>query len=414
MTLSGAILIINMLVLARLCQELAPGARYAPLLVPVLAGFYFPLVFWSLRGMEVGLLVLLIDAALLQAVRLRRGFGSGSLMLGLLLAGALVVRVDAAFAVALILLFAATSPGLKSRQVWPLLLAVLAILLIILAWQAAYFGSALPNTYYQKMVGGSLMDRLRSGVLAFFRFAARDLLLLALLSAVGLTAYPSLRTREALLLAGLFVAQCMYSVWVGGDYAEPEVSAANRFITQGMPALFVLFGLVIDRALSGRLDPFRHFATIVAAAVAVATLFLVSGPPWLRWLENGPPLWKADVRRARAGFAIASSTSLDVTIAVHAAGQIPYYSQRRAIDLLGLNDEVIARGPRSTSFYPGHDKWNYEYSIGELHPDLIADNWIRLADYMRNRPDYLKLTNGMYMRVDTMLVDEPALLRAYP
>jgi len=99
---------------------------------------------------------------------------------------------------------------------------------------------------------------------------------------------------------------------------------------------------------------------------------------------------------------------------VHAAGQIPYFSRRRTIDLLGLNDAVVAHGPRSAAFYPGHDKWNYAYSIAKLQPDLIADNWIRLADYMKGRVDYRKLENGMYVRVDTVLVDETELLRAFP
>jgi hypothetical protein len=69
------------------------------MIVAALAAFYFPLVFWSLRGMEVGLLVLLIDAAVLQAILLRREAGSGILILGLLLAGALIVRIDAALPV---------------------------------------------------------------------------------------------------------------------------------------------------------------------------------------------------------------------------------------------------------------------------------------------------------------------------
>ena len=86
----------------------------------------------------------------------------------------------------------------------------------------------------------------------------------------------------------------------------------------------------------------------------------------------------------------------------------------RTIDLLGLNDAVIARGPLAGPFYPGHDKWNYDYSITQLKPDLIADNWIRLGDYMRDKTEYKQLDNGMYVRQDTTLVDVPALLQAFP
>jgi hypothetical protein len=414
MAASGAILLLNGVVLARICQALAPGPRRVPLIVAALATFYFPLVFWSLRGMEVGLLVLLIDAAVLQAIALRQETRWGTLMLGLLLAAALMVRIDAAFAVTLIVLYVASSKRLNKRQLTVLLSLTVGMLLVILASQAAYFGSALPNTYYQKIAGGPILERLRSGALAFYSYAARDVLLLALTSAVGIWMYPPMRTRETALLAGLFVAQCVYSVWVGGDYAEPEVAAANRFITQGMPALLLLFGLTLDRAISGVRVRGRLLTHVLATTVTAATLLVMSGTPWLRWTDDGPPLWRADVRRARAGLAISANTSTDATIAVHAAGQIPYYSERRTIDLLGLNDPVIAHGPRSTAFYPGHDKWNYDYSIGELQPDLIADNWIRLADYIKGRPDYRKLDNGMYVRVDTRLVDEAGLLSAYP
>jgi hypothetical protein len=33
--------------------------------------------------------------------------------------------------------------------------------------------------------------------------------------------------------------------------------------------------------------------------------------------------------------------------------------------------------PLSISFYPGHNKWDYAYSIGELHPDVVAQLWAR-------------------------------------
>ncbi len=79
-----------------------------------------------------------------------------------------------------------------------------------------------------------------------------------------------------------------------------------------------------------------------------------------------------------------------------------------------MNDPFIAQGPLAGPFYPGHDKWNYAYSITQLKPDLIADNWIQLADYMKDQPEYRKLDNGMYVRQDTNLVDVPALLQAFP
>ena len=286
----------------------------------------------------------------------------------------------------------------------------------ILAFQRAYFGDMLPNTYYQKMVGGSIDERLIHGALVFLQYALLDVAVMAVVVAGGMIRLRALRSTEMFLLVTLFVVQCLYSVWVGGDYAEPETASANRFVAQGVPALIVLFAIAVEALLASRgSDAMRAVPPwAVAIAIAALTVCAISGPPWLRWLRDNAPLLRSDIRRARAGLAIAKYTSPEATIAVHAAGQIPYYSQRRSIDLLGLNDPFIARGPRRTAFYPGHDKWDYEYSIGQLQPDLIADNWIRLAPYMSTQQEYRKLINGMYVRVNTMLVDSVGLEGAFP
>jgi len=423
MVVSAVILLLNILVVARICQALRPDARHAPLMAAGITAFYFPLIFWSLRGMEVGLLVLLVDLAVLHSVRPQNQnsrFG-GTVTLGLILAAALVVRMDAAPQVAIIVIYGIAARKVDRGQIPALLVAVMVTLAGVLVFQHAYFGDALPNTYYQKVVGASIGERIQNGILVFNNYAARDVLMMALVSAAGIWLYRAMRSPQAAFLAGLFAVQCLYSIWVGGDYAEPEVAAANRFITQGMPALIILFSLASDHILSDVLTPSRNrartgarSATVLSVATALGTVLVISGTPWLNWAIDNTPLLKADVRRVRAGFAIAGNTSPAATIAVHAAGQIPYYSDRTTVDLLGLNDPLIAKGPRSTSFYPGHDKWNYDYSIAQLKPDLIADNWIRLGDYMKGRPDYRQLDNGMYIRVDTTLVDEPGLLSAYP
>jgi hypothetical protein len=284
--------------------------------------------------------------------------------------------------------------------------------LAILWFQHNYFGDFLPNTYYQKVVGASVWERIKNGILVFYQYAARDILMLALVSFAGVMLYKDLQSWDTFLLAGLFLVQCMYSIWVGGDYAEVEVDAANRFITQGMPALIILFSLVVDRIISDLITARRptlqsrpRVQALISIGVALATLLVISGKPWIDWEINNSPLLKADIRRVKLGLAIAAYTSPQAIIAVHAAGQIPYYSDRRTIDLLGLNDPVIAKGPLTGPFYPGHDKWNYDYSIIQLKPDLIADNWIKLADFMKDKTEYKELDNGMYVRKDTTLID---------
>ena len=58
---------------------------------------------------------------------------------------------------------------------------------------------------------------------------------------------------------------------------------------------------------------------------------------------------------------------------VFAAGVTPYFSQRPSLDLLGLNDEVIAHTdvPDFGSGVTGHEKFNLDYVLTERRPELI-------------------------------------------
>jgi hypothetical protein len=422
MSTSAIILLVNIYVVYRICQELQPDSKYSPLIAAGISAFYFPLVFWSLRGMEVGLLTLLIDLAVLAALRYTKTNQRRSpLLLSVLFFLALVLRMDALIQILTISLYLFTRTKFNLRGlIYPLL--VIGVTTFAILWiQHLYFGDFLPNTYYQKVAGAAAGERIKNGILVFYQYASRDILVLALLAVAGAVLYKELRTQESLLLAGLFLVQCAYSIWVGGDYAEVEVDAANRFITQGMPALIILFSLVAGRIIDDLVElrqPAIHskpgIQSAISMGVSLAILLVISGQPWISWAIDNAPLLKADMRRVRTGLALAEYTSPQATIAVHAAGQIPYFSERRTIDLLGLNDPVIAKGPVTGPFYPGHDKWNYSYSIMQLRPDLIADNWVKLGDFMKDKSEYQQLDNGMYVLKGSTLIDLNGLLKNSP
>jgi hypothetical protein len=259
-------------------------------------------------------------------------------------------------------------------------------------------------------------ERVRTGLLSLNDFAARDFLMPLVLVLCGLAVVRGLRRRESLMLLALFAAQLGYSVWVGGDYAEELVDSANRFIVQGMPALFVLFALAADRFVQGASEaavPAGSRRAALGAAIGLAALLVVSGEPWAKWLISNAPMLRTDVQRARLGLHIQAHTDPGAVVAVHAAGQIPYFAERSVIDLLGKNDPVIARGAPAGPFAPGHNKWNYEYSILELRPDVIADNFHRFGAFIEDVPEYRRLPSGIYVRTDSRLVDVDGLSADY-
>jgi hypothetical protein len=408
MLTSAAVLSANIFIVWKIAAALLPESKHAPALAALVTAFYFPLVFWTLRGMEVGLLTLLLNLAILLAIT-----NKNNIVISLVLALAILVRLDAVIAAAIVAVYLFA----KDKRIIPAAAVVLATL-GVLWFQQAYFGSALPVTYYQKVAGFSTFERIRHGLLVFNQYATRDTLFLFLSSLAALFFYKSHRNREALLLMGIFLAQCAYSIYVGGDYAEPETDAANRFITQGMTALILLFSWMTSRVLADlKVDQpqpaFSNPKVSPAILLALGVLLIVSGEPWFNYSINNAPLLKADIRRVKLGLHIAENTAPEAVIAVHAAGQIPYYSERTTIDLLGLNDPIVAMGEGHGEFYPGHNKWDYDYSIGQLQPDVIADNFAPLAEFMRGVENYAKLPNGIYLRNDSTGANADGLAKEY-
>ncbi len=395
------ILLANTAVIYQVASRLAPDGS-APIIAAAVTAFYFPLVFWTLRGLETGALALCISLALLFTLRLASGEASSRdpLWLALALGCAILVRMDAILPSALIVLYLAWKAPRKA--VLPGLVSLL-VLGGVLLFQRVYFGDFLPNTYYLKVAGVTPWERIRAGLLGLNDFAWRDLAMPLFITVLGFAAFPSLRRRENALLFSLFAVQVAYSVWVGGDYAEELVDSANRFIAQGMPALILLFSLAVDRLLQEaqgvRVKPWA------AALVGLGAVLVMSGEPWAKWTYSNAPMLRTDIQRLKIGLHVRQFTDPGAVIAVHAAGQIPYYSERPSIDLLGKNDPVIARGAPVASFAPGHNKWDYDYSILELKPDVVADNFNKLRSFMEDHAEYILLPNGLYVRADSSLVD---------
>jgi hypothetical protein len=187
------------------------------------------------------------------------------------------------------------------------------------------------------------------------------------------------------------VFQCAYSIWVGGDAWE-EFNFANRFVAVVLPCLVLCAAKGIDRVVAlvagGASRPRRGGAGL-AAALCIALVWLpVNAHHFTRWWDKGASVVDKDHRLAQRGRNIRAHTPEDTRIGVMAAGAVVYFAHREAIDLLEKSDRVIARSPPVDpgSFHPGHTKWNYRYSLGELEPDLL----VQLALLLKEDRRYFK------------------------
>ncbi len=418
---SGALcLLLTLVYVRKIAAHLMPESTLGQLVPVLLTAFYVPLINWSLQGMEVGLLALIVIVALWKTLQ---ATGSEAIpwSLYILFAVGTFVRID--FTPLAVVLLSALIIVDESKRKAHLLFggSILALSLVLqTALRFAYFGELLPNTYYLKMTGLPILQRLQRGGGAFLDFASGMTWILFLFP---FTLLLLKRHWSIALTAMLFLVQCAYSIYVGGDAWE-WWGGSNRYIAIAMPCFFILFGLALahwkalfERTRQGKTALMRWATVGVVSVFLVLSYFglnNVRGVAGLtEWIDGGwylvshasgsstggestdvrslaewlvvpvPLEVDENIRMVHASMLIDSITTPEARVGVTLAGALPYFTDRTYIDLLGKNDKVIARLPaRATidprgkvTFTPGHSKWSYAYSIGTLRPDLVFQLW---------------------------------------
>ncbi len=387
----GAILLAANLVLVGAIADVLSGRNgLVGLAAVVLTAFYYPLNNWGLLGNDVAPAVLLVNLAVWLALRgnLERRFHPAAYVV---LAIATFLRMDLSLAYVVVLAYLAGTDRINRRAhlVWGggILLAAIAIQT---GWRLATYGEVLPNTYYLKMVGGSVLLRIVRGAFVLVKFAwnfGPPLFVLPFL------VLPIRRDQRDTLVLGLVAVFLAYSVYIGGDAWEHR-GGANRFISTVMPLLFVGLALSLEEirhalatrfSLVGRWRPVgSRTALLGVTLIALINANAVLDTSSLRAaFLIGDPLYVAGNRRNTSiGLFLRELTGEQARIAYVAAGAAPYFAGREAIDLLGKSDRRIAAGPMQEppdlaliDYRPGHMKWDYAYSIGELRPDVIVEIW---------------------------------------
>jgi len=232
---------------------------------------------------------------------------------------------------------------------------------LVSAWRYAYYGALFPNTFYAKVVGDGI-SRAVAGIATYVVVAAqRGLWVYALPLAwefwVACWQWPRTRWRERRLqsaTAWLGMGWSAYFCAIGGDgYGE-------RMLLLLIPLGAVMWCCALQ-CVPGRVRiiTFGLVFGIALAPIVTDVRFRYQVRKYDRWVTLGRML---------------RSSHPEATLAVDAAGKVPYYSGLRAFDLLGLTDPAIARGGSVRSEQPGHRKFDPDYVLAR-QPKLIAA-WI--------------------------------------
>jgi len=259
------------------------------------------------------------------------------------------------------------------------------------AFRLVSYGALQPNTFHAK-VGWSLVDlSMGLGYLAEYLSVYGPLLVVAFLGLLHVVT----RQRTVLLLGTILAVYTTAIVWEGGD-SFPLL----RFFAPLMPFVCLL-------AAHG-LHSLMAEGAALRRAVAVAALCLVSVLPSFHGAQHDRVAH--DTRDVKVWTEIGRYLNITLgpedSVALNPVGAVGYYCDRTVIDMLGINDAVIARsapvpGPA------GHRRADGPYVLSR-RPTLILIGWNHPLADGEQRP----LIEPIYAS-DQQLLALPELRRDY-
>ena len=323
--------------------------------------------FWGFSGMETPLFMALITTSAYLYLQEQRtgGFPWSALAVTATAMtrpeGLIVAAVTGTFVVADAWRAPDRQRALRRVLLWGALFAV--PYGIYFGWRWSYYGYPFPNTFYAKV--GATSAVFNRGLEYISTYGLRYQLLLMVVGAAFIVTRPRLRNDAAYVLA-LAAAMLLGIVFEGG-----EDFPNGRFIAPILPLLYLggLAGFAVALKQLA-LDPLRT-AVVVAATLSLGGLSLLPS-------SFNPALARerdAHDERQLIGAWLSENTPSDYTIAAYAVGAIGYYADDRPIlDMLGLNDEVIAHTyvPHLGEGIAGHEKYNIDYVLEEVRPEIIV------------------------------------------
>lgn len=367
--LGAAVLLATAALAARLV--FMHGGRRLPVaaLVFLACLAYYPLNYWTLLGMETGLVALFLIAGYGFAARFgERGEVRDALALSLCIGLGYLTRPDSlAFGAPLLVLAGLARRPPTRRSAGALLAPVAALVVGGLLFQRLYYGEWLPNTYTLKVEGFPLGVRWSTGlefILPYLTEHAPWLLAVV---------FAAIRLRRPLAWAGLATVglALLYQIHVGGD-----AWSYWRMLAPIWPVGCVVLGLGLARWLE---TSAARGGWLTGALALVALPLLLLPPQWrfrdeitFRIAPDQVPDNQINVNRA---LLLDQLLAPRATVALFWAGTTAYYLDRRAIDLLGKCDRAIARlppdlaGPQGKR--PGHNKFDLNAVVRERTPTYV-------------------------------------------
>ncbi len=362
------------------------SANWLALVPVIISTTALPVIIWTLGGLETTLFALLVTIGAVQfsdsMSDSRRSLMAPGLWFGLATLcrpeGILFVALGAAFAIV---------RGLQFERKWDhrlgLFVAGAAMLVFPHAiWRFNYYHSWLPNTFYVKA------SNLGSVVSYGWEYAGdfcRALPLVPLLVVIALFTAVVTRTLRvrALWFLSIVSVYGAYIFAIGGDHM-PGFRLFSPLIPVGG---YLLYELLSEQKFLVR-STFQIAVVCAVLLLCAGQLILPTEEYRRAKIQDGAAFLGKQV-----GKYINSNWPSGSLVALNTAGSTPYFAPNlRFIDMLGLNDSIIARRsnvPMRTKMqeWPGHQKGDGLYVLSRK-PDYIIIGPAN-GDYANNFPWFL-------------------------
>lgn len=385
--ITGLLLFVASLFLVRrIADDISERNNYVIIGAVFLTACYQPLYYFALKGVETSVLgfILLVAVWRVFVVLKHNSFDPWVfVLLGL----SYLIRPDVIpLYLGFSLFLAINQKENRTKYIVSSALILIVTVAGVSLFRWFYFGDVLPNTYYLKMTGHPLSLRINMGIKVTHYFIKSLSYFLCIV--VIAYSFMHIKNKKIQLLVFLIAIQVLYNIYVGGDAWEWGV--ANRFLCIIMPLFFIL----ICSAVYQFIQALGNHSTIqagfkkwcYAALLVIVVLQLHNG------YENSVdfqcdnlfralirfPAYEIDIDKicVRTGLALRDLTSPDAKIA-GPAGAESYFADRYCVDILGKTDRHIAHQKSiiydpEDYFRPGHNKFDFFYSIVICQPDIVT------------------------------------------
>lgn len=335
--------------------------KQAAIYTAIFSALSLPINWYSTTGMETTTYMFLVSASLFLPIINRNIYVFAALCTALIL-----IRPEGiAFA-----LSASIYYGFKDKRYFYILGLSVAVFAALMIGRYMYFGHFMPNTYYAKSGGASLLH-IKYGILYFGTFAASYwYLFLPFLLMPSLILKKRITLKNELFyflaIAGVVFYYCIIAK-SGGDNFSAFPHWRHGLILMPIVAFCAFYTL-----FASSINKTQHIAKTICALNLLLPLFVVFpvSQNFAKYYTNSDFSLTNDVRNNPMLIWLKERSDKNITVATSLAGELPLTMDVNHIDILGLNDKVVANEGTFDPDGPIDSKTKMSYII-ERQPELI-------------------------------------------